>query len=258
MSDPLSGQVAIVTGGASGIGEATCRALKARGARVVAVDVSPAKLEERRRNGGCDEALALDVRREEEMERMARETLERFGRIDILVASAGILRGTGSTPRPLANVSLDEWEQVIETNLRGTFLSNRAVLPAMLKQRRGNIVNISSVSGLKGRAFDAPYCASKFGVIGMSESLAEEVRNSGIRVQIVLPDAVDTPMWDQNGPVPRPPNAVSPERVAEVIVYLLAQPADTVIPSVVVAPFRTRRGVGAKYRDKGEETKEES
>jgi len=258
MTEPLTGQVAIVTGGASGIGGATCRALKARGVRVVAVDMNPQKLAEQKQSGGCDEPLSLDVRREEDMEKMARETVERFGRIDILVASAGILRGTGSTPRPLANVSVEEWDQVIETNLRGMFLSNRAVLPAMLRQRRGNIVNISSVSGQKGRPFDAPYCASKFGVIGMSESLAEEVRNSGIRVQIVLPDAVDTPMWDQNGPVPRPPNAVSPDRVAEVIVYLLAQPADTMIPSVVVAPFRTRRGVGAKYRSKDDETEQRS
>lgn len=192
------------------------------------------------------------------MKAMAERTVEAFDRIDILVATAGILRGTGSTPRPLANVSLDEWEQVLGVNLRGMFLSNRAVLSTMLKQRAGNIVNISSVSGRQGRAFDAPYCASKAGVIGMSESLAEEVRNSGIRVQIVAPDAVDTPLWDQNGPVPRPPNALGPERVAELIVYLLAQPPDTVIPSVVVAPFNARRGVGAKYRKKSERKEESS
>ncbi len=195
-----------------------------------------------------DLALALDVRREEDMQMMAAKTLERFERIDILVASAGILRGSGSTPRPLANISVEEWDQVMETNLRGMFLSNRAVLPAMMKQRQGNIVNISSVSGKQGRAYDAPYCASKFGIIGMSESLAEEVRNAGIRVQIVMPDAVDTSLWDQNGSVPRPPNAVTPDRIADVILFLITQPPDTIIPSVVVAPFRTRKGIGAKYR----------
>lgn len=175
------------------------------------------------------------------MAEMARRTLDRFGRIDILVHCAGILRGTGSRPKLLADVELAEWEEVMGTNLTGTFLCNRAVLPAMTAQRSGQIINISSTSGLKGRPLDAVYCASKFGIMGLSQSLAEEVRNVGIRVQVVAPDAVDTPMWDQNGPIRPPADALPAERVADLIAYMATLPLDTVLGEVVIAPFRTRR-----------------
>jgi 3-oxoacyl-[acyl-carrier protein] reductase len=255
----LQSRVAIVTGGASGIGQATCYAFAREGAQVVAVDLNSERLDEtlaelNRLNPieGGHLALCLDVSSEQDMTGMVDQALEKFGSIDILVSSAGILRGTGQPPQPLMRISTKEWDQVLGTNLKGMFLSNRAVLPAMMKRRQGNIINLSSVSGKQGRAFDAPYCASKFGVIGMSESLAEEVRNSGIRVQIVIPDAVDTPIWDQNGPVPKPPNALPPERVAELILYLVTQPSDTMVMGAVIAPFGRRRGVGAKHENSKE------
>lgn len=257
----LHGQTAIVTGGASGIGRATCQCLAREGAHVVVVDVNPQRVAEAIEEiqaawgtagrGAGFLGLALDVRSESDMQAMAQRALDSFGRIDILVACAGILRGTGSSPKPLAAIAVEEWRQVIDTNLTGMFLSNRAVLPAMLKQRRGNIVNLSSVQGRQGRAHDAPYCASKFGVIGMSEALAEEVRSQGIRVQIVLPDAVATPMWQQNGPVPMPTDALPPERVADLIVYLILLPEDTTLGAVTIAPFRTRRRLGAKKEQAG-------
>jgi NAD(P)-dependent dehydrogenase (short-subunit alcohol dehydrogenase family) len=124
----------------------------------------------------------------------------------------------------------------------------------MTRQRAGAIVNISSVSGRTGRAFDAAYCASKFGVIGLSESLAEEVRQYGIRVSVVLPDAVDTPMWDQNlRIIPRPPHLLRPERVAQLILILLTLPADTILVNPVIAPFqgRRRKPRPASAEDKG-------
>ncbi len=244
----LQSKAVIVTGAASGIGHATCHALARESAQVVVVDIDPERVESTL--GGLRDAandknahlgMSLDVRDEHAMASMADKTLERFGRIDALVASAGILRGTGSVPKPLVKIDSAEWDQVLDTNLKGMFLSNRAVLPAMMKQRAGDIINISSVSGKQGRAHDSPYCASKFGVIGMSESLAEEARGHGIRVQIVIPDAVKTPMWDQNGPVPCPADALPPERVADLIIYLLKQPRDTMMLGVTVAPFRGRR-----------------
>jgi len=243
------GRVAVVTGGASGIGRATCLALIGTSANVVVVDVNRELVEQTvhaaRAIGGVAEGLVLDVRREADMEEMARRTMDRFGRIDILVASAGILRARGSSPKPLVQVTSEEWDQVLDTNLKGMFLSNRAVLPAMIKQHSGDIVNLSSVSGKQGRAHDGPYCASKFGVIGMSESLAEEVRPHGVRVQIVVPDAVNTAIWDQNGPVPRPANALPPERVADLIVHLVSLPEDTMLMGTVIMPFRARRRVAA-------------
>jgi 3-oxoacyl-[acyl-carrier protein] reductase len=242
----LAGRVIVVTGGGSGIGRATSLALAREGADVVVVDVNEAGIEQTlaELNGpdgpGKHIGIVADVGDEGDMERMARRTLETFERIDGLVAGAGILRGRGSWPRPLVEISTEEWDQVLRTNLRGTFLSNRAVLPAMIRQKRGDIVNISSVSGRQGRPHDAPYCASKFGIVGMSESLAEEVRRLGVRVQLILPDAVATPIWSQNGPVPAPVDALPPERVADLIVFLIAQPPDTLLLSPVIAPFRSR------------------
>jgi NAD(P)-dependent dehydrogenase (short-subunit alcohol dehydrogenase family) len=249
----LAGRVAIVTGGSGGIGRATCVAMADEGATVVVVDVTEAAVREVSEAlsigsaAGSHVGLTLDVRCEADMRVMAETALERFGHIDILVAAAGILRPKGSSPRLLAQMHPEEWDAVIDTNLRGVFLSNRAVLPTMVRQRAGQIVNVSSVQGRQGRAYDSAYCASKFGVIGLTESLAEEVRADGIRVHVVLPDAVETPMWEQNGPIGRPPNLLPPSRVADFIVYLLTLPDDTVLVGPMIAPMqRRRRGGGGR------------
>lgn len=242
----LSGRVVVVTGGAGGIGRAVCDAVSAEGAATVVVDLDRGLVD----RAGDELAavcgaqrvlgLALDVTDEADMAEMARETLHRFGRIDTLVACAGILRGRGCLPHPVTEVALTEWNQVIDTNLKGVFLSNRAVLPAMVSQRRGDIVNVSSTSGRQGRANDSPYCASKFAVIGFSEAVAEEVRQYGVRVQVLLPDAVDTAIWEQNGRI-RPERALDAGRVADLILYLIALPEDAVLSRPVIAPFRARR-----------------
>ncbi|MCP5195236.1 MAG: SDR family oxidoreductase [Gammaproteobacteria bacterium] len=246
----LQDRVAIVTGGASGIGQATCLALAQAGARVVVVDRDATRVEAtltelNTRSPTIDTAsplgLVLDVSQEADMQHMAAQTLERFGCIDILVACAGILRSDGRNLKTFAQLSTPEWEQILNVNLRGVLLSNRAVLPTLLQQRRGDILNVSSVSGRQGRAYDAPYCASKFGVIGFSESLAAEVQSQGIRVQTVLPDAVNTPFWNQNGPVPMPTYALPPERIADLIVFMLALPPDTQLLAPVIAPLQVRQ-----------------
>ena len=149
--------------------------------------------------------------------RMAAETLRVFGRIDILVASAGTLRGASALPRQLAELGASTWDEITGTNLKGVFLSNRAVLPPMIRQRGGTIINLSSTSGRTGLAFDSAYCASKFGVIGLSQAVAAEVRQFGIRVHALLPGPVATPMWQQNGPIPYFGAAIPPERVADAI-----------------------------------------
>jgi len=178
------------------------------------------------------------------MKRMADEAVARFGRIDGLVACAGILR-RGQTLKTVGDTSLEDWDAIIEINLTGTFLSNRAVLPAMLAQKQGDIINMSSTSGRQGRPFDGPYCASKFGIIGLSEALAEEVGRHGIRVQTVLPDAVETPLWSQNGPAAlKPPQTIPPERVAQLVCYMLALPRDTYLLNPVIAPCKTRKKRG--------------
>jgi NAD(P)-dependent dehydrogenase (short-subunit alcohol dehydrogenase family) len=243
----FEGQIAIVTGGGSGIGRATCHLLYQKGASIVVVDIHQDSID--RCIGEFDKSfpnqemigIATDVRSERDVNRMVKQILAKFGRIDILVHSAGILRGEGSSPKMMHQLSADEMNDVIDTNLKGTFLCNRAVLPTMMKQHSGQIINISSTSGRQGRAFDSVYCASKFGVIGLSESLAEEVRQFGIKVQTILPDAIDTPLWDQNGPIKAPDYSLPPERVAELIVYLLNLPDDTILENLMIKSFKTRK-----------------
>jgi NAD(P)-dependent dehydrogenase (short-subunit alcohol dehydrogenase family) len=243
----LAGQTAIVTGGASGIGRATCLSLARLGAAVVVVDRNQQMLgetaQELRNLAGAPEFLIIskDIRSETDMADMARITREKFGSIDILVHSAAILRGQGSGPKMMVDVEVTEWDEVIATNLKGTFLCNRAVLPAMVQQRAGQIINVSSTSGLQGRALDSVYCASKFGVMGLTQALAEEVQPYGIRVQAVAPDAIDTPMWDQNGPIRPPGDSLPASRVADLIAYMVTLPLDAVLGQVMIAPFRFRR-----------------
>jgi NAD(P)-dependent dehydrogenase (short-subunit alcohol dehydrogenase family) len=241
----LAERVAIVTGGAGGIGSATGAALAKHGAAVVLVDRDERRVGDAVSALGAEPGRALgvvgDVCSEADMSHVTAAVVEKFGRIDILVAAAGILRGRHGAPRPFPQLTVDEWDDVVGVNLRGTFLSNRAVLQTMVRQRAGQIVNVSSTSGRRGRAFDGIYCASKFGVVGLSEATAEEVRHLGIRVHVVLPDAVRTALWDQNGPVKCPPNALDPARVGEFIVSLLMLPPDMQLLAPVIVPFRRTR-----------------
>ncbi|QFS84156.1 Ribitol 2-dehydrogenase [Roseivivax sp. THAF40] len=245
MGDSLSGKSAIVTGAAGGIGAACARHLAAEGAQVLLVDRNAEGLDAVAAEiGALARAFPADITSEADMAAMAEAALEATGRIDILVAAAGILR-VGGTLKPVAQTTFEEWKTVIDVNLTGTFLSNRAVLAAMLAQKEGDIVNISSVSGKQGRAFDGPYASSKFGIVGLSESLAEEVQREGVRVQTVLPDAVDTELWAQSGTAALKPRAMlSPERVAEFVHYLVTLPRDAFLFNSVVAPvpMRKRRG----------------
>lgn len=250
MQEESTSRVCVITGAASGIGRACAELLSQRGSRLVLVDYNEDALtsvvDELTAAGSIEHpdqvlALKLSVRDETDMRRMASEALARFGRIDVLIACAGILR-VGGALKMIADTPLEEWHAILETNLTGTFLSNQAVLPAMTEQKQGDIINISSTSGRQGRPFDGPYCASKFGIVGFSESLAEEVAAHGIRVQTVLPDAVETPLWDQNGPAAlKPVNLLPPRRVAEFILFLLDLPRDTYLPNPVIAPTKQRK-----------------
>ena len=253
----LEGRVAVVTGGSAGLGRATCLALAAEGARLAIVGRNRQRLEETSAQiaenaaGAMDViTLCLDVTCEKDMAAMAREALRRWDRIDILVHSAGILRAGEPALRRIDQTPVSEWDEVIRTNLRGTFLANRAVLEAMIRQRAGDILNLSSKSGRRGLAFDGPYCASKFGVIGLTESIAEEVRPYGVRVQVLLPGTFQTPVWSQAGPLPTPAELPPAGRVAQTIVHMLKMPADSYLLSPIIEPtdspaesgWRGRRG----------------
>ncbi|MGP8050905.1 MAG: SDR family oxidoreductase [Desulfobaccales bacterium] len=243
----LKGQVAIVTGGTSGIGHHACLALAQEGAAVIVVGRNSARLtavvaelESKSAAYGLPRAalgLQLDVCLEADMLHMVCQTLKHFGRIDILIAAAGILRGEDSRPTRLFELTSQEWDRVINTNLKGVFLSNRAVLRTMMEQGAGQVINISSLSGRRAVAFDTPYSASKFGVVGLTESLAQEMRPYGVRVQLLLPGNTDTPIWSQNAPLPAAAHTIPAARVAELIVLMLTWPHDATLGELAIAPL---------------------
>jgi 3-oxoacyl-[acyl-carrier protein] reductase len=243
----LRGRVVIVTGGSSGIGHATSLALAACGCHVVIVARDLARLartaeEARQRSPVGNEAVPVraDVTSDADVQRMATDTVARFGRIDALVACAGVGGGTDTAhtiARPVVKLATGEWDRVIGVNLTGTYLTNRAVLPAMIAVHRGDIINVSSARGAaRGQAFAAAYCASKRAVVGMSQALAREVAPLGVRVQVLLPDVTRTPLLERTTITARLGALLAPERVATTIVTMLALPEDTVLDEALVAP----------------------
>ena len=244
-------RVAVVTGGSSGIGQAVALTLARRGYSVAIVGRTRARLQQTVAQldaiGACVDGhlgLALDVNDEADMGEMAAATLARFGRIDVLVASAGLGKRSDSErlmPHPTARLPLAEWNTVLGVNLRGVFLANRAVLPAMRTQGTGHIINVCSSTtprGLRGTPFGPAYCASKFAVVGLTETLAAEVAAHGIRAQAIFPGPVSTPLVDQTL-LARPfGGAISAETFAESVVALIDMPPDAMLVHPHVLPFR--------------------
>jgi NAD(P)-dependent dehydrogenase (short-subunit alcohol dehydrogenase family) len=204
------GQVAVVTGAGSGIGKACAQRFAQEGANVLCLDVNDsnneAAAQECRQYGVEALAMHCDVTREEDIERAVQTAMERWGRIDVLVAAAGIYRGA-----PLPEVSLKQWQLVIDVNLTGVFLSNRAVAPIMMKQRSGSIINISSMAGKTSWPASAEYSASKSGVIGLTRSVAMELAPYGATANAVCPGNTRTEMVEYVAATIAAREGISPE-----------------------------------------------
>jgi len=189
MAGRFEGRTAIVTGGVSGIGAGIAARLAAEGARLSLWDRDAAGLAK----SGAAHTVILDVTDPDAVHRAAEATASALGRIDILIASAGI---TGPN-HPAWEYSVAEWDRVIDVNLKGVFYCNRAVVPFMQSNGYGRIVNIASIAGKEGNPNASAYSASKAGVIGLTKSLGKELAATEIRVNCVTPAAVKTPLFEQ-------------------------------------------------------------
>ena len=188
--------MAIVTGSSKGIGEAVATILAKQGARVAINYNTGSHLTDKiiqniRSIGGIAIPIQADVSNESQVADMVKQVVGEWGRIDVLINNAGITRD-----RLIIRMKVSDWDEVINVNLRGAFLCTRAVLPHMIKQKSGTIINISSVVGLLGNAGQANYVASKAGLIGLTKSVAREVASRGITVNAVAPGYITTSMVD--------------------------------------------------------------
>jgi 3-oxoacyl-[acyl-carrier protein] reductase len=230
----LAGQVAVVTGGGRGIGAAIAGRLATLGAAVVVCGRSIAPLEGTTRAitqaGGRCEALPCDVSRWESVETLANAVNSKFGRLDILVNNAGI----GGFGDPLHQMALDRWDAVLNTNLRGVFYCIRAFAPGMIRAGRGDIINISSLAGKNALPNGAAYAASKWGLNGLSYSVAEELRGHGVRVTVICPGSVHTDLSPHEGKDPR--KMLQPEDVAHVVEMVVTQSPRSFASEILLRP----------------------
>lgn len=192
----LDGKVALVTGAASGIGRAIALRLSAEGAAIIAADLDGQAVEnlvqEIVGQGRSGLSMKTDVSSEEEVLGLFQETLRRFERLDILVNNAGL-----GTCGLIVDHTLEDWETSMQVNMRGTFLCSREGAKIMIPRKEGRIINIASIGGKEGEEFIGGYCASKFGVIGLTQALAKELGRHHITVNAVCPGYIWTPMWEK-------------------------------------------------------------
>ena len=230
----LAGQVAVITGGGRGIGAAIAKELSSMGATAVLCGRSRGALESVARaiteNGGKAEVASCDVTSLASVEAAAGLVEASFGRVDILVNNAGIRGSEG----PLHQLPPDSWEQILNTNLRGVYYVVRAFAPMMIRARSGHIINISSLAGKNALPNGAAYAASKWGLNGLSHSLAEELRGYNIRVAVICPGSTNTELSPHAGKDPA--KMLQPEDVAHAVAMLVTQSARSFVSEILLRP----------------------
>lgn len=235
----LDGKVAIVTGAGRGIGRSVAKRFCEAGASVVGVARRLEDLQtlagEVEQAGGKFAAFAADVTDANAGDLTLKFTLEKFGRLDILVNNAGV-----AIYRPLWELSLQDYDAMMDTNMRGTFIFTKAVAPHLMEQKSGSIVMLASVAGTRGFPNESGYCASKFAQVGFTQSLDQELRPYNIKVSAVCPGGVATDLALGTGRTPESvaqANYLEPSEVAEVTLLVAAQPANSRIMQVLMRPM---------------------
>src|SRR5437667_4882529 len=226
MDTDISGKIVVITGASSGLGEATARHLSAHGASVVLgarrVDRLQALADELSGLGGKALAMPTDVTHYDEVKRLVDAAVQRFGRIDVMINNAGLMPHS-----PLERLKIDDWNRMIDVNIKGVLYGIAAALPYMKQQQAGQIINVSSVAGHKVRPGSAVYAATRAAVLVLSEGLRQEVKPYNIRTTVISPGAVATEL----------PNSVTEPDVAEHVrkSYEIAIPAESFARAVAFA-----------------------
>jgi 3-oxoacyl-[acyl-carrier protein] reductase len=233
-SPSLDGQVAVITGAGRGIGAAIARKLSGLGAVAVLCGRTLAVLESTARAitkaGGRAEAVFCDVTGLASVESAASHVEKTFGRLDILVNNAGVRGFDG----PLYELPSDGWEHILNTNLRGVYYTTRAFVPMMIRARSGHIINISSLAGKNALPNGAAYAASKWGLNGLSYSLAEELRSHNIRVAVICPGSTNTELSPHASKDPA--KMLQPADVAHAVAMLVTQSPQSFVSEILLRP----------------------
>uniref|UniRef100_B8HSR4 Short-chain dehydrogenase/reductase SDR n=1 Tax=Cyanothece sp. (strain PCC 7425 / ATCC 29141) TaxID=395961 RepID=B8HSR4_CYAP4 len=233
----LNAKVALVTGGARGLGEAICRNLAEAGAIVVVADIRVELAEtvagEIMANGGKAIALALDISDENQVQTAIAQLLNEYTAIDILINNAGI-----DVTLPVTELEIADWDRIMAVNLRAPFLLSKLVLPTMLKRGDGHIINIASTAAKRCWPNASAYHASKWGLLGFSHALHSEVRSQNIKVTAIIAGGMRTPFLLDRFPDLDVNKLQDPANVAAMVRYVLLQPEATVIPEVTVLPLQ--------------------
>jgi 3-oxoacyl-[acyl-carrier protein] reductase len=233
----LKGKIAIVTGAGRGIGRAIALALGEAGARVALAARSEGEIrsvaQEIRGKDGDALAIAADLTRDDEIERLVKQTVKEWGAVDILVNNAG----WGKTAT-VVDSRVEDWDRTLQINLRAPMVLTRLVLPGMIAKKSGAVVNIGSISSKAGTANTSAYSASKFGMLGFTQSLFEEVREYGVKVSIILPGFVDTPLIPLNKRLDRG-KMIQPRDIAGAVMYVLSTPLNSCPVEMTIRPQQT-------------------
>ena len=240
----VQGKVVVITGASSGLGEATARMLSAMGATVVLgarrADRLQALVDELKAGGGQALARATDVTRHEQVKALVDAAVAAFGRVDVMINNAGLMPHS-----PLERLKIEDWDRMIDVNLKGVLYGIAAVLPHMRERKAGHIINVSSVAGHKVRGGATVYAATKHAVRALSEGLRLEVKPYNIRTTIVSPGAIDTELVDHitepdvaEGVRKVYEQAIPADSFARAVVYAIGQPDDVDVNEIVFRPTR--------------------